>query len=192
MDIPATKARMRIEARDRRSRLDASERAAAATALATQDLSFLGSLTGRTVAGYAAIGSELDPRPLLARMAREGAELALPRISPDRTLIAFHSWQPGDAMDRGVWGIAEPQADAAMVEPGILLVPLLAFDRQGWRLGYGAGYYDRAIAHLRADAPIVAVGLAFASQEVDAVPHMDYDQHLDWVLTPDAPLKMAV
>jgi 5-formyltetrahydrofolate cyclo-ligase len=90
-------------------------------------------------------------------------------------------------MDSGVWGIAEPKADKPQVEPDVVLVPLLAFDRRGWRLGYGGGFYDRTLAGLRRRKPIVAVGLAYDGQEVDAVPRLEYDQRLDWVLTPSGP-----
>ena len=101
----------------------------------------------------------------------------------------FRAWTPGDAMDSGVWGIAEPKADKPALDPDILLMPLLAFDRQGWRLGYGGGFYDRTLQGLRARKAVVAVGLGYDEQEVDAVPHLDYDQRLDWVLTPSGPLK---
>jgi len=103
--------------------------------------------------------------------------------------LLFRAWAPGDAMDRAVWGIAEPKADRAELEPDVLIVPLLAFDRRGWRLGYGGGFYDRTLRHLRARKAVTAVGIAFDEQEVDAVPHLDYDERLDWVLTPSAPVQ---
>ena len=83
----------------------------------------------------------------------------------------------------GVWGIKEPRADAAEVAPDILIVPLLAFDRRGHRIGYGAGYYDMTIHALRAIKPVLAVGIAFAAQEIDAVPVTPRDARLDLVLT---------
>jgi 5-formyltetrahydrofolate cyclo-ligase len=88
-----------------------------------------------------------------------------------------------------VWDIPQPKADKPELEPEILLVPLLAFDAQGRRLGYGGGFYDRTLAGLRARKAIVAVGLAYDEQKVDAVPHLDYDQRLDWVLTPSGPMR---
>jgi 5-formyltetrahydrofolate cyclo-ligase len=103
--------------------------------------------------------------------------------------LLFRAWAPGDAMDRAVWGIAEPKADKPELEPEVLLVPLLAFDRRGWRLGYGGGFYDRTLAALRARKAVAAVGVGFDEQRVDAVPHLDYDQRLDWVLTPSGPLR---
>ena len=92
-------------------------------------------------------------------------------------------------MGSGTWGIAEPLPSRAALEPDIVLVPLLAFDAQGYRLGYGGGFYDRSLAGLRAKKPIVAVGIAYDELKVDAVPHLDYDQRVDWVLTPSGPLR---
>jgi len=92
-------------------------------------------------------------------------------------------------MDKAVWNIAEPKPDKPALDPDILIVPLLAFDRAGWRLGYGGGFYDRTLRDLRARKAIVAVGLAFDEQQVDAVPHLDYDERLDWVLRPSGPLR---
>jgi 5-formyltetrahydrofolate cyclo-ligase len=92
-------------------------------------------------------------------------------------------------MQAAQWGIAEPMADKPEVEPDVLLVPLLAFDKHGHRLGYGGGFYDRTLMKLRVKKPVVAVGLAYDELEVDAVPHESYDQRLDWVLTPSGPRK---
>jgi 5-formyltetrahydrofolate cyclo-ligase len=92
-------------------------------------------------------------------------------------------------MGETLWGIREPEAHRAVVVPRILLVPLLAFDRAGYRLGYGGGYYDRTLRGLRSTGAVMAVGLAFDEQEVDAVPHLDYDERIDWVLTPSGARK---
>jgi 5-formyltetrahydrofolate cyclo-ligase len=97
--------------------------------------------------------------------------------------LVMRPWKLDEPLDRGQWGIREPKADAAEVEPDILLVPLLAFDRAGHRIGYGAGYYDLTIAALRERKPIIAIGLAFAAQEVPAVPATPRDARLDLVLT---------
>ena len=92
-------------------------------------------------------------------------------------------------MTSAVWGIQEPRDDKPVLEPEVFLVPLLAFDRRGWRLGYGGGFFDRTLRAARDARPIIAVGLGLAEAEVDAVPHLDYDQRLDWVLTPSGPLR---
>jgi 5-formyltetrahydrofolate cyclo-ligase len=95
----------------------------------------------------------------------------------------MRAWEFGAALDRGQWGIREPKAEAEEVEPDILLVPLLAFDRGGHRIGYGAGYYDMTINGLRALKPLTAVGIAYAAQEVPKIPTTPRDARLDLVLT---------
>jgi 5-formyltetrahydrofolate cyclo-ligase len=132
---------------------------------------------------------ELNVWPLLRRLHAAGVPLALPVVEGKGKPLVFRAWTPGDAMDKGVWGIPQPKADKPVLEPDLLLVPLLAFDRTGRRLGYGGGFYDRTLASLRARKPIVAIGLAYDEQRVDAVPHLDYDQRLDWVLTPSGPIR---
>jgi 5-formyltetrahydrofolate cyclo-ligase len=95
----------------------------------------------------------------------------------------FRTWALGEPLGKGVWGIREPRPEAAEVMPDILLVPLAAFDRTGHRIGYGAGYYDLTLSALRARKPILAVGLAYAAQEIAAVPATARDARLDLVLT---------
>ena len=94
--------------------------------------------------------SEINPLPLMRKLADAGAALALPAIVGRGKPLIMRAWEFGEPLDRGQWGIREPQADAPEVVPDILLVPLLAFDRRGYRIGYGAGYYDMTIARLRA------------------------------------------
>jgi 5-formyltetrahydrofolate cyclo-ligase len=179
---------LRARMRAWRASLGVREMADAADALAAQGLSFLPPLASNAlVSGFASLPEELRTWPLLRRLARNGVRLALPVIQGKGLPLLFRGWTPGDAMDSGVWGIAEPKADKPQVEPDVVLVPLLAFDRRGWRLGYGGGFYDRTLAGLRRRKPIVAVGLAYDGQEVDAVPRLEYDQRLDWVLTPSGP-----
>ncbi len=127
--------------------------------------------------------SEINPLSLLQRLAEAGARLALPAIAGRGKPLMMRAWEFGAPLDRGQWGIREPKADAPEVEPDILLVPLLAFDREGFRLGYGAGYYDMTIRRLRALKPVVAVGIAFAAQEVPKIPTTPRDERLDLVLT---------
>src|SRR5215813_10491776 len=102
--------------------------------------------------------TEVNPLPLMRKAAELGAGLALPAIAGRGKPLIMRAWAFGDEMASGQWGIREPLASAAVVEPDILLVPLAAFDRRGHRIGYGAGYYDMTIAALRAKKPIVAVG----------------------------------
>jgi 5-formyltetrahydrofolate cyclo-ligase len=186
-DIVEEKRLLRARIRAWRAGLDAGTVARAADAVAAQGLDFLQVRGSAVVSGFASLPDEFRVWPLLRRLHREGHRLALPVMQGKAKPLLFRAWAPGDALDRGVWGIGEPKADKPELEPDILLVPLLAFDRWGWRLGYGGGFYDRTLQRLRALQPIVAVGLAFDEQRIDAVPHLDYDQRLDWVLTPSGP-----
>jgi len=167
-----------------------AQRDETAKALAWIGLSFARPFpVGAVVSGFASLPDELDCMPLMHQLANEGLGLALPLVTGKGQPLVFRSWAPGDAMDAGVWGIAQPKADKPVVEPDIMLVPLLAVDRNGCRLGYGGGFYDRTLQGLRARKPVLAIGLAYEEQVVDAVPHLDYDEPLDWVLTPAGPLR---
>jgi len=135
------------------------------------------------VAGYSPISSEADPSALMEALAAKGHGLALPRIAAADAPLEFRRWRQGDEMQPGAFGILEPLISAEPVTPSVLLVPLLAFDADGYRLGYGGGFYDRTLADLRALGPCLAIGIAFAGQEVDALPHEDHDQRLDAVVT---------
>lgn len=136
------------------------------------------------VSGYWPLKDELDPRPCMDRLAGLGHPLALPRVQGRSRPLAFHAWRSGDPLFAGPFGVMEPSPDAPVASPRILLVPLLAFDRHGRRLGYGAGYYDMVLRDLRAREPApVAIGIAFAVQQVDEVPAGPRDQVLDAVVT---------
>jgi 5-formyltetrahydrofolate cyclo-ligase len=176
------KARLRREALARRDGLPAALRQAAAETIASRDFP-LDLRPGVIVSGFSAIGSEINPLPLMRRLADRGARLALPVVIGRGRPLALRAWAFGEPLAKGVWGIREPRPDAAQVDPDILLVPLAAFDRTGHRIGYGAGYYDLTLAGLRAQKPIVAVGLAYAAQEITAVPATARDARLDLVLT---------
>jgi 5-formyltetrahydrofolate cyclo-ligase len=188
-DIILEKRALRSRIKAWRAGLTHEDRSRAAELLAGQGLAFLSVSRGAVVSGFCAMADELDARPLLQRLAAKGTGLAMPVVRGKGQPLLFRSWAPGDKMDRGVWGIGEPKAEKLEVEPDILLVPLLAFDAIGWRIGYGGGFYDRTLRALRAAKPIVAVGLAYDVQKVDAIPHLDYDERLDWVLTPSGPIR---
>jgi 5-formyltetrahydrofolate cyclo-ligase len=166
----------------RRDALRAEMREAAAETIAAQKLP-LAIAPGTIVSGFMPMKSEIDPRPLMRRLADAGATLALPVIAGRGKPLIMRAWRWNEPLAEGQWGIREPRPEAAEVEPDILLVPLLAFDRAGHRIGYGAGYYDLTIARLRARKPVTAIGLAFAAQEVPAVPATPRDERLDLVLT---------
>lgn len=138
---------------------------------------------GSVVAGYMAIGDEADPAPLLGILAQHGCQLALPCVTGPGVALTFRSWGPGEPLTPGAYKIPEPKNGADLV-PDFVLVPLLAFTPDGHRLGYGGGYYDRTLAALRVQKPeILAIGLAFAAQEVTHLPVDPDDQPLDWIVT---------
>jgi 5-formyltetrahydrofolate cyclo-ligase len=184
-DAPKATAKqtLRAAALARRDALDPHVRQHAAEALAGYGLPFA-LPSGTIVSGFAPMRSEINPIPLMHKLADQGAQLALPVVMGRGKPLLFRAWalhQPLAA--GGAWGIREPKVDAPEVEPDVLLVPLAAFDRVGHRLGYGARYYDLTIEALRAKKKIVAVGVAYASQEIELVPAEPHDQMLDYVLT---------
>jgi 5-formyltetrahydrofolate cyclo-ligase len=176
-----------LEAAKRAARTQARRVRAVAAAAAPQAAEALvrhlpaSLLTRSPVAGYWPAGAELDPRPLMARFAVAGAVLALPRAEDRDGGMRFLAWREGDPLAPDAFGLPAPLAAAPPVMPAVVLTPLLAFDRTGARLGQGAGAYDRALAALR--PAVVAVGVAYAAQEVAALPLAAHDERLDWVLT---------
>ena len=134
---------------------------------------------GKALSGYMPMRTEIDP--LSAMVAHQGP-VGVPVIMAKATPLRFREWGPGVAMVAGEFGAFIP-AEGAWVEPQVLIVPLLAFDARGYRLGYGGGFYDRTLQGLRAKRPTIAIGFAFAAQEVDEVPIDGFDQGLDAVVT---------
>jgi 5-formyltetrahydrofolate cyclo-ligase len=181
-DIATLKSDLRKAALARRDALPAPERARAAEAVAARPFPLAVS-AGAIVSGYSPMKSEFNPVPLMRRLADAGASLALPVVTGRGKPLVMRAWRFGAPLVSGVWGIREPPPEAPEVDPDILLVPLAAFDRRGHRIGYGAGYYDLTIAGVRARKPVTAIGLAFAAQEIDAVPTTSRDARLDLVLT---------
>jgi len=180
-NIVTRKAELRGEALTRRDALSPEDRAQAAEAIAQR--AFPLAVAGMIVSGFMPLKSEINPIPLMRKLAEAGAKLALPAIVGRGKPLIMRAYAFGDELTRGQWGIREPKPEAAEVAPDILLVPLAAFDRAGHRIGYGAGYYDMTIAALRAKKKITAVGLAFAAQEISEVPFTPRDEALDLVLT---------
>jgi 5-formyltetrahydrofolate cyclo-ligase len=180
--IEAAKVELRVAAQVLRDALSAEERKADAETIAVRKFP-LAIAPGTIVSGFMPLKSEINPLPLLQKLAEAGARLVLPAIAGRSKPLIMRAWEFGAPLDRGQWGIREPKADAPEVDPDILLVPLLAFDRAGYRLGYGAGYYDMTIHRLRALKPVTAVGIAFAAQEVPKIPTTPRDERLDLVLT---------
>jgi len=135
------------------------------------------------VAGYWPVGGEIDGRPLLAALAKAGRVVALPRMETRAGPARFLAWRGTEALTADAFGVPSPPATGADLSPRLILTPLLAFDRAGRRLGQGGGHYDRILSLYRAHGAI-AVGLAYAEQEMGQVPTGPHDAHLDWVITP--------
>jgi 5-formyltetrahydrofolate cyclo-ligase len=182
MSALPSKGDLRKSALDARDAMEEAARAAAGEKVATRGLPFE-MAPGAIVSGYSPIRSELNPVPLMHRLAGQGAKLALPAVLARGKSLMFRAWSPGDRLTMGPLGILEPSPAMAELIPDIMLVPLAAFDRLGHRIGYGAGHYDYTFAHLRKAKPVIGIGLAFAAQEIKAVPALSHDVALDYVLT---------
>jgi 5-formyltetrahydrofolate cyclo-ligase len=186
MDQPAgidsLKSQIRRDAAARRDALPAVERAAAASTIAARPLP-VAVPPGAIVSGFSPLKSEINPVPLMRAFAAAGARLALPVVAGRGKPLVMRAWAFGEPLVSGVWGIREPPPSAPEVLPDILIVPLLAFDRTGHRIGYGAGYYDMTITRLRSVKPVIAIGLAYAAQEIAEIPATERDARLDFVLT---------
>ena len=162
----------------------ADQTSQAIAAEADRIIAAFGLTTDDIIAGYWPIKTEIDPRPLMAVMAERGLKTALPATPKPETPLIFHLWQDGDEMIDGLYGTSEPHPDAPVCAPNVLLVPLLAFDDAGYRLGYGGGFYDRSLAALRQETDrVMAIGIAYDAQKVVSVPIGAYDAKLNGVLT---------
>jgi 5-formyltetrahydrofolate cyclo-ligase len=180
MTIAERKQALRGEALARRGSLKTQD---AAEAIARNFIAAIPLAPEAVVSAYVAIGDEADPAPLIERLHSQGHPIALPRVVSKGEKLAFHLYQPGARLVPGVFGLLQPGKDWPETVPDVLVIPLLAFDSRGRRLGYGAGFYDRTLAALRPARNIIAVGFAFAGQEVPDVPHQSSDEPLDWIVT---------
>ena len=196
MTDPAELLQIKTEARAKaklcRAEAAASSGLAAAEAVSERVAALLAGFPKTTVvAGYWPIGTELDVRHTLSHLDLIGFGCALPVVVAKGEPLTFRTWTPQTPMGRSGLGILAPAATVPEVDPDVLLVPLLAFDRAGYRLGYGAGFYDRTLERLRRSKTVTAIGIGFAGQEVDSVPRDQYDQPLDWLVTERFVLKIA-
>jgi 5-formyltetrahydrofolate cyclo-ligase len=173
---------LRAAALAKRDAIPAAERAAAAEAIAARVFP-VAVKEGTIVSGFSPMRSEINPFPLMRKLAAAGARLALPVVQKRGLPLVMRAFRFGDELMRGQWGIREPKPDAPELIPDIMIVPLAAFDRAGHRIGYGAGYYDMTIARARSLKTVVALGIGFAAQEIARVPATERDARLDFVLT---------
>lgn len=188
MSIDDEKAALRVSAKVRReeARAAAGERVhERLTAFLRDQSNALGIKQGAVLAGYWAMASEIGVIPSLTALRSDiGVQCALPVVVEKEAPLVFRAWQPGDDLDSGGFGTHHPQQRAREVTPDVLLVPLLAFDMDGYRMGWGGGFYDRTLAKLRdGGKEVTAIGVAYAGQEFDAVVRDEYDQPMDWIVT---------
>ena len=176
-----TKDRLRQEAFARRDALDKDWRRQASKTIAARTLELPELQAGGPVGGYWPIRSEVDPRPILRGLVRRGQDAALSQIIHPK--LSWRLWKPGDVLIKGGFKVREPGPDAPECFPTVLLVPLACFDRRGGRVGYGKGHFDRSIAALSELHPVLAIGLAYSTQEIDAAPVEAHDRMLNIVVT---------
>jgi 5-formyltetrahydrofolate cyclo-ligase len=181
-DLSQEKSKVRTAVLALRDAMPAVARQTAAETIAARGLP-IELAPGSIVAGFMPMKTEISPLPLLRKLADAGATLALPCIAGRGHPLIMRAFAFGDKFKAGQWGIREPLPEAPEVAPDIVIVPLAAFDRTGNRIGYGAGYYDMTLAALRAKKKVIAIGMAFAVQEIPVVPATDRDERLDFVLT---------
>lgn len=143
------------------------------------------------LAGYWPFGSEMDVRPALVALDRIGVLLTLPEVVAKDRPLRFRAWTPEEPLEEGDHGTYHPLASAPLMRPDVVLVPLLSFDRRGYRVGWGGGYYDRTLALLRKTGKVTAIGVAYAAQEVDEVPVDPYDQPVDWIITENEAIEVT-
>ncbi|MFQ5959414.1 MAG: 5-formyltetrahydrofolate cyclo-ligase [Alphaproteobacteria bacterium] len=190
--IAEAKRTLRKRARARRSEAREAAGPGAADAAARNFFDAITPPAGCVVSGYWPMNDEFDVRPLLAALYARGHGCGLPVVAGKGRPLVFRAWTPETALVPAAFGISVPPEDAPEVTPALLLVPLLAFDDRGYRLGYGGGFYDLTLARLRAGrGAVLAVGVAFDGQRVDAVPAGASDQPLDWVVTEARALEVA-
>ena len=181
--IAHDKAALRRAARQRRASLGAQARGAAGEAVCARVQAAVSLARGAAVSAYWPMGDELDLRPLMGRLHKAGHPIGLPVMPGKAQPLVFRAWVPGAPLEPGGFGTQVPPADCPILRPDVFLVPLLAFDRAGYRLGYGGGFYDRTLAAARGAGEVVAVGVAFSAQEVARVPREATDQRLDLIVT---------
>lgn len=188
---PAIEAKKSLRASARYVRAQAfGETEGAGLLLLRPAMAFLNRFEPGTLSAYYPFETEIDCLPLLGALRERRWRVGLP-VAPGRGRpLEFRLWAPGEPLATGPFGILAPPDCAETVMPDVFLVPMLAFDRRGYRLGYGGGYYDRTLALARTERTVSAVGLAFDAQRVDRCPVDDYDQPLDAIITETGPVDI--
>jgi 5-formyltetrahydrofolate cyclo-ligase len=181
--LAAAKSALRKTVLARRAAITSEAAELAAGDVAVRMMTLLGRWPVGTISAFRSFGDEIGTGPLLVRLDTAGYRIGLPIVIGKGKPLVFRQWRPGDAMASGPYGIEQPIDTAPEIEPDILIVPMAAFDAQGYRIGYGGGFYDRSLERLRAKKPILAIGLAYDEQEVEAVPRGPHDARLDHLVT---------
>ena len=183
MDIAEVKRKARTAASKRRAEAHEQLKDTAGIAMAERGLPPGLPIATGTVSGFIPYKSEITTLPMLERLGRQGWRTCLPIVIAAEKPLVFRAWTPGEPLVPGAWDIPVPGEDAPELEPDVLLVPMLAFDRKGFRLGYGGGFYDRTLEKLRGRKKVVAIGVAYHAQMVDEIPVGLHDAPLDYVMT---------
>ena len=183
-ETQALKANLRREASARRKQAHAAH-PQAGLALMQHFKAAIQAPAGAAISGFWPMGNEIDAVPLLQQLHVSGHPIGLPVVMGKGEPLLFRAWHPGLGLIPGGFGTEVPPASSPELVPDILIVPLLAFDAEGYRLGYGGGFYDRTLEKLRKASRVrpLAVGVAFSAQHVGRVPRDHYDQPLDWIVT---------
>jgi len=189
-EVDAAKAALRRAATERR-RLAVRDNPGAGESVRDNFLAAIDVPAGIAASAYWPLEEEFDPRPLFTELHRRGHSIGLPVILGKGQPLLFRRWEPVTELVRGSFRVMTPPPTAPEILPRLLLVPLLAFDRDGFRLGYGGGFYDRTIAKLRSTGEALTVGVTFAALEVPAVPRDDTDQPLDWIVTEHEAIRIG-
>lgn len=184
-DLSARKAALRAEALRRRAAASASTDPAPAVATLLAELR---AAAPRVVAAYMAMRDEIDPTPAMRALHAEGVQVCVPVVMGKGVALKFREWTPESRMVDGPFGARIPE-DGAWLRPDALIVPLVAFDAQLNRLGYGGGFYDRTLAGLRAEGPVRAIGFAWSAQRTEAIPVEATDEPLDAIVTEKGALR---
>jgi len=191
IDVAAQKIRLRAYSKSKRALLSASATSAAEN-LAEKFMEALTIIGDGSIAGYWPISNEFDVKPLLQKLLCAGITVSLPAVIPNQKRLVFQGWSENMQLVKGPYGTLQPVGSSGLITPDILMIPLLAFDSAGGRLGYGSGYYDRTLAELRKEKEVTAVGIAYAGQEINEVPTSSSDQTLDWIITEAYVRKLEV
>ena len=183
MDIAETKRQARSAASKRRAEAHETLKDKAGLMMAERGLPPGIGIASGVVSGFIPYKSEITTIPMLDRLHRDGWQTCLPIVIGMEEPLLFRAWTPGEPLVPGAWDIPVPLETAPELLPDVLLVPMLAFDRKGYRLGYGGGFYDRTLEKLRELKKVVAIGVAYHAQMVEEVPVGIHDAPLDWVMT---------